>query len=318
MAAREILLITNKRDTTADLVVLAARRCGAPLFRVNTEDLPESLTSCSPQTDRFLFRHSAGPVAVSEHTSIYYRRPSAPDATEDPSIAGWVANQWRDFILGLEAIDGVRWMSQPFALLRAENKIFQLKLARGAGFKTPATLITNDFDEFVAFKRKYPRVICKALGGGLVGDEHSGMFVYTSSIGDHAFPTADDLRLAPTMFQENLAPAKHYRITVVGDHAIAVSLTFDEAVLDWRASQDPPKTESVELPTSITSSAVALVQRAGLTFSSMDVLVRGNDVYFLDLNPNGEWAWLERNAGVHIADQIVNYLAGRSCPQWNC
>lgn len=313
MATSEILLITNKRDTTADLIVLAAKRYGVPLFRVNTEDLPETLSSCTPDKDEFIFKHSAGLLAVSKSTSICYRRPSAPETAEEPNIAQWVADQWHDFVLGLEAIDDVRWMSRPSALLRAENKIYQMKLARAVGFKIPATLITNDVDEFVAFNKKYRHLICKALGGGLVGDEQFGMFVYTSSIGDHAFPGAEDLRVAPTIFQENLAPAKHYRITVVGESAIVVSLTFDESVLDWRTLQDPPKSEAAELPTSITSAAVALVHHAGLTFSSMDVLVRGDDAYFLDLNPNGEWAWLERNAGVLIADRIVNHLAGPTC-----
>ncbi len=313
MAASEILLITNKGDTTADLLVLAARRYGIALFRINTEDPPETLTSCTPDKDQFIFKHSAGVLAVSKSTSICYRRPSAPETPEDPNIAQWVADQWRDFVLGLEAIDDLRWMSRPSALLRAENKIYQMKIARAVGFKIPATLITNDIHEFVAFKKVYPHLICKALGGGLVGDEQCGMFIYTSSIGDHAVPSAEDLRVAPTIFQENLAPAKHYRITVVGDSAIVVRLTFDESVLDWRTLQAPPKTEAAELPTSITSAAVALVQHAGLTFSSMDVLVRDGDAYFLDLNPNGEWAWLERHADVLIADRIVNYLAGLTC-----
>jgi hypothetical protein len=314
MAASQILLISNKRDTTADLVVLAAERHGIPIFRLNTEDLPDVRTKCSPAQTEFAFEHSRGRFVITKGTGICYRRPSPPETSETIHIGQWMADQWQDFILGIEATDDLRWISRPSSLRRAESKIYQMKLARAVGFKIPATLITNDFDAFLSFSKIHPQLICKALGGGLVGDEEQGSFIYTTSIGSDVFPNAEDLRLAPVMFQENLAPAEHYRVTVVGSSAIPVRLTFDEAVLDWRTLRDPPRVEPAELSMKLNSAAVALVQSAGLAFSSMDLMVREGDVYFLDLNPGGEWAWLERNAGVRIADEIVGYLAGAICP----
>ena len=86
-----------------------------------------------------------------------------------------------------------------------------------------------------------------------------------------------------------------------------------EPLLDWRRGTTPPAIAAVELPPAVLERARVLVRNLGLGFSSMDLLDSGNDFYFIDLNPNGEWAWLERGAGLPIARAIINYL--RSAPR---
>jgi hypothetical protein len=175
--------------------------------------------------------------------------------------------------------------------------------------------VTNEIDSFHRFRHEVDSVVAKALGTGLVAADRESSFIYTTAITPSNEPVDNDLTLAPVVFQENMAPARHYRVTVVGPRVFSVRLEFEESVLDWRLSAKPPKLIHAALPKNVENAARNLVQEAGLSFSSMDLMVRDGDYFFLDLNPNGEWAWLERTGGIPIAATIVDYLARENVAQ---
>ena len=54
---------------------------------------------------------------------------------------------------------------------------------------------------------------------------------------------------------------------------------------------------------------MALVHELGLRFAAIDLLadVDGRH-WFLELNPNGEWGWLQQQAGLPLADALADEL----------
>ena len=56
---------------------------------------------------------------------------------------------------------------------RAEDKIFQLDLARRVGFQIPATLVSNDVDRIRRFISDGGEYICKSLGTDVLGRRKS-------------------------------------------------------------------------------------------------------------------------------------------------
>ena len=47
----------------------------------------------------------------------------------------------------------------------------------------------------------------------------------------------------------------------------------------------------------------------GLMFGAFDFIVDQNgDWIFLEINPNGQWLWLEKILGLPISKKIVDYL----------
>jgi glutathione synthase/RimK-type ligase-like ATP-grasp enzyme len=50
------------------------------------------------------------------------------------------------------------------------------------------------------------------------------------------------------------------------------------------------------------------VKRFGLVFGAIDLVQTPSGFYFLEINPNGEWAWLQKEAGLPIAETIVDIL----------
>jgi len=54
---------------------------------------------------------------------------------------------------------------------------------------------------------------------------------------------------------------------------------------------------------------LALVHKLGLSFAAIDMIVTPDDRYvFLEVNPNGQWQWIERATGFPICETLVDLL----------
>jgi glutathione synthase/RimK-type ligase-like ATP-grasp enzyme len=53
----------------------------------------------------------------------------------------------------------------------------------------------------------------------------------------------------------------------------------------------------------------AVVNAFGLRYSSIDMVEdTSGKIFFLELNPNGQWAWIEQLTGHPIRDAIIDAL----------
>lgn len=54
---------------------------------------------------------------------------------------------------------------------------------------------------------------------------------------------------------------------------------------------------------------LALVKNLGLVFGCIDMIVTPEGKYvFLEINPNGQWMWIEELSELPIAESIVSML----------
>jgi hypothetical protein len=81
-----------------------------------------------------------------------------------------------------------------------------------------------------------------------------------------------------------------------------------ERVIDWR----PPEEfralahEAVATPDHIRDFCLAFMESYNLRYGAFDFTVDENEVYtFLELNPNGQWLWIERLTGYPISRAIA-------------
>lgn len=297
-----LIILTNARDVSADLVVLEAARQGLRIVRLNTDTRDILTTHDLRMGHAFGCRSGSRSVRAPPGAGIWYRRPEAPtDPSWTPGVQSFVADQWRDHFEALEDVERVRWMSEPSRIRRAENKIAQLRAAPLHGFSVPATIVTNDHDEFMRFRAQYGRIVAKPLATGVIeasaptGDQ----FVFANEVTSSDGPTDLELRAAPIIVQQLLTHRDQLRVTVVGRETFCARIKPDASVrgIDWRDSASSPAVSVVAAPAALANAATSLVRAFGLAFSSMDVIRQGDDFYFLDLNPNGEWG-LQRSREV--------------------
>jgi glutathione synthase/RimK-type ligase-like ATP-grasp enzyme len=67
----------------------------------------------------------------------------------------------------------------------------------------------------------------------------------------------------------------------------------------------------VETPPAVRDAVCRMLAGLGLRFAAMDFAVTADGTwYFLDLNPNGQWAWIEHATGLPICAAIADALTG--------
>ena len=72
----------------------------------------------------------------------------------------------------------------------------------------------------------------------------------------------------------------------------------------WKAADLRPHGIRSERPSTLTHRCQHMVSYLGLGFWAIDFALKPDGTYvFLEINPNGEWLWLEDQLGLPISDR---------------
>lgn len=206
------------------------------------------------------------------------------------------------------------WVNHPDDLVRAAYKPYQLSLALRCGLRIPRTLVTNDAREARAFFEECSgRVVYKSLGAGVLStDPREALALYTSQVRSEDLAEEAEVRATACLFQEEVAKQFELRVTVVGDSLFTAALHSQEceaARVDWRRGVDDLRHTTHELPSAVAAQCLALVRRLRLRFAAIDMILTPDGGYvFLEVNPNGQWAWLEHVTDLDIHGALVKEL----------
>jgi glutathione synthase/RimK-type ligase-like ATP-grasp enzyme len=247
-------------------------------------------------------------VRQTDLQSIWYRRPGRPfgDRPQPDSPEAVLNAQWRAFLDALALTSSARWVNHPQANSAAESKINQLRVASAVGLSFPQTLVSNDPGEIERFHNRVGDVVVKALDAPLMVVNGAESFMFTTQLtSDHIHP--DSLTAAPLIFQERIQPRTDIRVTVVGDKLFAARAVGVTAQ-DWRLESTPVEFEPIDLEVVTQKACKSLVRSLNLTFGAIDLVASSGGIQFLEINPNGEWGWLQAR-GFPIASALVDVLA---------
>ncbi len=317
MLAGVLLIVTNRRDLTADWLIGELHRRDVPFVRFNTEDYPaEVALRWSPEVGATL-RLSDRELALSDVTAVWYRRPVPPslDARYEQPRAEWARDE------AMEALDAVLrtirgvWVNHPDQNRAASLKSAQLEAARALGFRIPQTVITNDpaaARELVANARD--GAIVKPVRQGRIRRDGYDELFFTSEITDS--DALDRLGAEPYVFQELIHKTADIRVTVIGDSVLPVRI---DSQRDARARVDFRRVDPAELahePMQLGAEEAGrcreLVRSFGCLFGAIDLLETAEgELVFLENNPNGQWAWLEQRCEVPLRSRLADLLLAK-------
>jgi hypothetical protein len=250
------------------------------------------------------------PVVLDTVETVWHRRRYLPPAGAQlsPLDQKYFQREWTEMIGGVFASLDRAWFVNDPDRQGAAVKPLQLRLAERLGLRIPDTLITNDPHEAAAFvERHQRRVVHKALSP----PRHR--FLPTQAWSEADRPMLDTLVLAPAIFQETVTDCRELRITVIGDRVFAAEFRPAAGLIDGRldlATAYRPH----PLPPDLASRLIALVRRLGLVFSTIDMKLTDEGEYvFLELNPMGQYLYVEILAGLPLTAAMAQLLAaGRS------
>lgn len=333
MNPKRILIVSEAGDLHSDAVAWALRKKGHHCELLRTPDFPTLLSlsvhlAADDRTGRFLMR---GPDVTEEDHSdpfdaVWMRRPGEavlPDGMHpgDKEIA---ARQCALFLAGvapfLDRGDRTFWVNPPASDVVAQQKACQLRSAARVGLAIPETLVSNDPKEIRGFLRKHGgRIAHKLLrpGSWVVHDE-SGERVervfgaYTAAVTEDQLPEDEVLRLCPGIFQPMLQKDFEIRVACLGDFLVAIrihSQTKETAATDWRRGQLEIEMEPYELPREVAEGCRRLLRDLGLVSGSLDFVVAPDGEHiFLEVNPQGQFLFLETRAGLPLLDMFSEFL----------
>ena len=311
-------MATEADDLTADMVITELNRRGVPVARFNPADVGADLTlsarfgSC-PAPVAGQLRTPSRTVDLAQVWSVYWRRPVWPAFDHLGSDdARFAAAQARYGLGGtLYSLDRPLWVNHPLRNAAADYKPAQLAVARRLGLTVPPTLVTNDPDEARSFVNDHDQVIFKTLRW--TPYQRDGVPV-TGWADPVAAPEIDErVALVPHLFQAVVDKTADLRVLVVGGEVFAVRI--ESGMLDWRKDYSALSYRVVDLPDRVEKALLAYLDHFGLVSGSFDFAVgEAGDLWWLELNPNGQWGWLEESTGLAMSAAFAELLTQGVAP----
>jgi glutathione synthase/RimK-type ligase-like ATP-grasp enzyme len=313
-----VLIVSTKVDLATDAVVQRLRHRDIPYFRLNTEDYPFQDTLAyypeeTPGSDHWLVCNGE---LVRSPTSIWYRRvrtPSTPDGM-DEGIATFCRQESRAAIIGGIIGRRARWMSPPSAIWEAEYKPYQLQLAARLGLTIPRTVVTNDPSAVRSAFDQFGDLIIKPTRSGHFTKEGAEYAVYTSRLLAEHMADLESARWSPSIYQALIPKKYDVRVAIVGNRCFAAAIDSPSdpaAHIDWRQTENPalPHYE-LKLPEALEATLRQLMESLRLTFGAIDLVeTPQGDYVFLEVNPSGQWLWLDDMLNLGISDAVADWLS---------
>lgn len=314
----KVLIITNKSDLTSDFIVKRLRERKIFFYRFNTEEISKScFLTFDFQRNLFILTDTilCHQFNLKEFTSVYFRRPELPNINTNDLSSGEIQFLKNEFYYTLEGLykilKDLYWVSPIYAIREAENKIYQLELAKAIGFSIPDSIVTNIYNDSLEFcNRNDASCIVKPIKSGLIADKDVPKVVFTNQLKEK--PRKEQIEFSPNLFQAHIKKLYDVRVTMVGEKAFAVLIDSQsnvDTLVDWRRGECPLKHTKIELPDKVLKQCISLLKTLNLRFGAIDfILDKNSNFIFLEINPNGQWAWIEKQTEYQISNEIVNLL----------
>lgn len=324
MASREqFVAITSPEDAEFGHVPLVAEHMDGRLTVVDLVPGVIAGNGLSYAVDDSGLRCEYDGQVLDHVVSVWDRRPTPPTqgmfAGVNPDYRRYAYDSVRRLAREIYVqFPDALWVSDRFAVQRAELKSVQLAEAKKMGFRVPDTLITSDPVAARRFVGRHAATIVKGLGAeGVNLDDGTLLLLYSAVITPETDLDYDSLNFGPVIFQQAIEPDHDLRITVVGDEVFTAAITADAerdikiGVRDWRIGNHNGQLNinASDIPEDIKDKCRSLVKVLGLKFGAIDMVVdKQGRHWFLEINPAGQWAFVEDATSQPIGKAMARLL----------
>lgn len=243
-------------------------------------------------------------------STIWWRRPNPyvlHRSLGGPRRDGAFCAAHAAFAALWSSFDG-RWVNDPLLEEAADDKPRQLALAARLELAVPRSCITNDPAAARDFIRERPegetihknvtsaRALWRPTGIALAADRK----------------LLSSLRHVPLLLQERVRAEADVRATIVGDELFAAEIGYPDRrpALDWRVDFRRARVRAVKLPRQVDARLRRLARELGLVYAAIDLRRRADGEHvFLEVNPSGQWLFVERRTEQPVTAALANLLA---------
>ncbi len=313
LATQKTLILTGHEDPMWPFLLEGTsqeERQG--LFFFPTDSPRRARLTLDPVQGNALFIVDGQATHSSAIRSVWLRRLVPPDLGHlDREVQLYCEREHRSFLESLEyVLHDSFWVSYPSAIARARNKALQLRVAKSLGFTIPQTTFTSDPDHL-----RYQiseDVVYKSLVSPRVPVGEKVATVFTTRITREHETNADGLLSCPGIIQKFVDKIADIRVTIFGEQVFAVRVDSQEneySRVDFRCGGRFATYSPYDLPKIVGEQCRNLVHRLGLEFGAIDLALMEDESYtFFEINPNGQWGWLEELTGLPMRRALLSLL----------
>jgi glutathione synthase/RimK-type ligase-like ATP-grasp enzyme len=220
--------------------------------------------------------------------------------SEDAAIV--IDNDCRGGLSGLlESRFKGTWISAPEATYRASDKLGQLAVAHRCGFRVPRTLVSQSRRDVMA--------LYDACDGGIVVKTvvgAPGPFLQAVKLDSPGTLDYESYSAAPAIYQEYIPGVCHLRLNCFGPRSYAALIRSDD--VDWRARLGTA-IESYDVSPTLHRKVRDVLDALGLAMGIVDLkLTPAGEPVWLEVNPQGQFLFLEAYTDLHLAKRFAEYL----------
>jgi hypothetical protein len=311
-----LLIVTNREDFAADFMIAHLLERGLPYYRLNADEIPATRVTVhidSTTTHRQLTT-GAATVALEDVRCVWYRRAVRPPLPNEVAseFGNFAAAELRDLYEGIITDPQICWVNPMDATEISERKLYQLRTATAAGLFVPPTVVSNDPEVLRSFVASHDRVICKPVSQGLVNSGTSWFAVHTREVIPADLDETSGLETVPTLLQRLVPRGTDIRLTIIGDAIFPVEVLVPPgAPVDWRAAHGALCYRECDIPADVEQACRTLMSTLGIVYGAFDFIRTDDGQWvFLEVNPAGEWAWLEVELGLPMRKAFTTLFYG--------
>ncbi|QWF85801.1 MvdC/MvdD family ATP grasp protein [Amycolatopsis sp. CA-230715] len=312
-----VLVLARDLDPTADRLVGVLGVRGVDVFRVNTAWFPTKMQVnarirctnwCGTVTT------PRGRLDLGDVDAVWYRSPETYRMPETLSSAeAQHAHVEAKYGLGgvLSSLP-VPWCNHPARIADAAYKPVQLARAARCGLVVPDTLITNQAEAVREFAADGP-MVSKLVGGMALDEDGVRKNVYTRPVGTNELSDLRGVEHTAHLFQRWVPKDKEARVIVIGDIITAAAITAGspEAYIDYRTDYASLSYELVTPPSAVADGIRKLMKEFDLVYGAFDFVITPSGSWcMLELNPAGQYHFVEQATNAPLTEQLADLLAG--------
>ena len=294
-----LLILTNSLDSTVDHLLSQTDK---PIFRLNIDLWQDYVVAVKPSGFDLADRHGRN-INEKLMSSCYWRKVSFSSIEVVPlggSIGNWLRSQWQYVFRELWNIarDMGKARLTEVGAERRFGKLMQLRLAKDY-FLVADWLFTKQ-DSSPLFNGPH---VTKGFAAEFLGDNKN---FYTRSV------KSETLDPAYPWFLQSEIDASH-DLTVVYVAGRCFAFTLDRKLfegVDWRV--DINRVEhpwaDYELGPDLTRRICAFMDEARLSYGRLDFLLKDGEAWFLEVNPTGQYAWLDQSGRQGMMAAVIEEL----------
>ena len=262
-----------------------------------------------------LISYKENTINYSDITAVWWRfKPlltNYPETIGEFETHNFIKREWQLTLDPLKHfLKDCFWINTRESDSLARNKPFQLALAIQHGFKIPKGIISNNNSLINQTVESFEKFLYKPLSYFIIPPNR---ILYSSLMTTKELALKKkNIELAPCIFQEYIDKEYEVRITVVGNKIFPVKINSQKnknTKFDWRKDQRKLEYETLELAPEIKNQLLKLHSAFGIFYGAYDFIVSPDGTFhFLEVNPAGQWLWLERAMNLNISESIADAL----------